>query len=324
MNTLLKVQNLKVSFATDDGKVTAVDDVSFSISEGETVGLVGESGCGKSVTSQTIMRLIPSPPSIIDAGKIEFMGEDLLAKKEREMQNIRGRDISMIFQEPMTSLNPVLTCGDQLIEAIRRHQSISEQEAREKVIEMMKLVGIPLAEQRYDEYPHQFSGGMRQRVMIAMALCCNPKLLIADEPTTALDVTIQAQILDLLKSLQKRFGMAVLLVTHDLGVIAETVQKVIVMYAGRIVEEAPVGDIFKNPAHPYTKGLLASIPRLDERKEMLFVIRGNVPSLRNMPSGCRFSPRCDFAKDICRQQTPVLSEISAGHKCACFMCQNGF
>lgn len=319
MTPLLKVENLKISFGTDYGRVTAVDDVTFSIAPGETVALVGESGCGKSVTSHSIMRLIPTPPGSIDAGKVEFMGEDIFGKSEAEMEEIRGGLISMVFQEPMTSLNPVFCCGDQIMEAIIRHGNLSKSEAREKAVDMMRLVGIPLPEKRFDEYPHQMSGGMRQRVMIAMALSCDPKLLIADEPTTALDVTIQAQILELLKSLQERLGMAVLLITHDLGVVAETVKRVIVMYAGRIVEEAPVDVLFSSPLHPYTQGLLSSMPRLDEKKERLPVIPGNVPPLNDMPSGCRFNPRCPHASDICRTEIPALAEISSGHRSACFM-----
>ena len=319
MTPLLKVENLKISFGTDYGRVTAVDDVSFSIAPGETVALVGESGCGKSVTSHSIMRLIPTPPGSIDAGKVEFMGEDIFGKSEEEMEEIRGGLISMVFQEPMTSLNPVFCCGDQIMEAVMRHRSLSESEAREKTVDMMRLVGIPLPEKRFNEYPHQMSGGMRQRVMIAMALSCDPKLLIADEPTTALDVTIQAQILELLKSLQERLGMAVLLITHDLGVVAETVKRVIVMYAGRIVEEAPVELLFSSPMHPYTQGLLSSMPRLDEKKERLPVIPGNVPALNDMPSGCRFNPRCPYASDICRRETPMLLEISPGQRSSCFL-----
>jgi len=316
---LLEIENLVTTFDTEDGCVTALDGVSLSVGQGETVALVGESGCGKSVTSLSILRLVPSPPGKVEAGRILFEGEDLLAKSEPQMREIRGRDIAMIFQEPMTSLNPVFTCGSQLIEAIGQHQRLTAAQAKEKVLEMLRLVGIPLPDQRFDEYPHQMSGGMRQRVMIGMALCCAPKLLIADEPTTALDVTIQAQILDLLIKLKKKMGMAILLITHDMGVVAEMAERVVVMYAGKVIEEAPVRELFRAPAHPYTRGLLDSIPRLDVREDQLGTIPGNVPSLGSMPSGCRFHPRCPHACGLCAERVPELRETGGGRKVACWL-----
>ncbi|TYP56127.1 ABC transporter ATP-binding protein [Thermosediminibacter litoriperuensis] len=316
--SLLEVKDLTVKFFTDDGVVTAVDRVSFDIKRGETLGMVGESGCGKSVTSLAIMRLLPSPPARITSGKILFEGEDLLQKSEAEMRRIRGNRISMIFQEPMTSLNPVFTVGRQISEAIMLHQKLSGKEAVERAVEMLRLVGIPNPEKRYHEYPHQMSGGMRQRVMIAMALSCNPKLLIADEPTTALDVTIQAQILDLMNRLKDRVGMSVLLITHDLGVVAETARRVVVMYAGQVVEEASCEDLFENPLHPYTAGLLKSIPRLEGEKGRLNVIEGSVPNPLNLPPGCRFNPRCPEAADICRKKSPALLEMGNGRRVRCF------
>jgi len=314
---LVQVKNLTTKFFTDDGVVTAADRVSFCVAEGETVGMVGESGCGKSVTSLSIMRLIQSPPGKITSGEIWFQGQDLLKLSHDEMRAIRGNKISMIFQEPMTSLNPVFTIGRQISEAIILHQKASRREARERAIEMLRLVGIPLPEKRIDEFPHQLSGGMRQRAMIAMALSCNPKLLIADEPTTALDVTIQAQILDLIRQLKDEVGMSVLLITHDLGVIAEMAQRVVVMYAGQIVEEACCDDLFADPRHPYTAALLRSIPRLEAGKVRLHVIEGSVPNLLELPSGCRFHPRCTEAQDICRVKTPALSVID-GRRVRCF------
>mgnify|MGYP005618459981 CR=1 FL=1 len=316
---LLEIENLTVNFFTDEGKITAVDNVSFYINRSETLCLVGESGCGKSVTSLSIMRLLPSPPAKISSGKIIFENEDLLKKSEVEMRKIRGNKISMIFQEPMTSLNPVFTIGKQISEPIIIHQKVSEEIAREKTIEMLRLVGIPNPEKRYNEYPHQMSGGMRQRVMIAMALSCNPKLLIADEPTTALDVTIQAQILELISQLKEKIGMSVLLITHDLGVVAEMAERVIVMYAGQIVEEAKAEDLFEKPLHPYTRGLLKSIPRLDSKKGKLHVIEGTVPNPLNFPTGCRFNPRCPEAKNICRQKSPNLNSLGEGRKVRCFL-----
>ena len=315
---LLAVDDLVTTFSTEEGLVTPVDGVSFTVEQGETVGVVGESGCGKSVTSLSILRLVPSPPGRIAQGRILFEGQDLLTLSEREMRAIRGRDIAMIFQEPMTSLNPVFTCGDQILEALRRHQKVSATEARDQALELLHLVGIPLPEQRLGAYPHQLSGGMRQRIMIAMALCCHPRLLIADEPTTALDVTIQAQILDLLRHLKKQLSMAVLLITHDLGVVAETAERVVVMYAGKVVEEAPVRTLFHAPRHPYTEGLLRSIPRLDERRESLPVIEGMVPNLLDLPSGCRFHPRCPRAERRCREEAPALRSLGEGHRVACW------
>ncbi len=315
---LLEVQGLKTYFYTEDGVVPAVDGVDFSIDRGETLGIVGESGCGKSVTSLSIMRLIPDPPGKIVDGEIFFEGSDLLKKTEAEMRKIRGNDISMIFLEPMTSLNPVFTIGNQIIEAIVLHQNLDKGAAREKAIEMLRLVGIPSPEKRVDEYPHQLSGGMRQRVMIAMALSCNPKLLIADEPTTALDVTIQAQILDLMRHLRDEFGTSIMLITHDLGVIAELAERVVVMYAGKIVERADVKLLFGDPMHPYTLGLLGSIPKLTEQQSRLQVIDGVVPDPAFMPQGCRFHPRCKEVQEICRVEEPELVKRTPGHEVACW------
>ena len=300
-----------------------MDGISFEIEEGETLGLVGESGCGKSVASLSIMRLVPEPPGRIEEGEIRFRGRDLLKLRESEMRRIRGGEISMIFQEPMTSLNPVFTCGEQIMEAVVLHRRQSRKAARERVIEMLSLVGIPSPERRADEYPHQLSGGMRQRVMIAMALSCDPLLLIADEPTTALDVTIQAQILDLLAALQERFHTAVLMITHDLGVIAEVADRVAVMYAGRIVEYTDVNRIFGRPRHPYTRGLLASIPKMTERKEWLSVIPGIVPDATAVPDACRFHPRCTESFGRCREEEPELEEVEAGHWAACWRAEEG-
>ena len=303
---LLRVTDLVTSFRTDEGVLRAVDEASFEIDAGTTVGIVGESGCGKSVTALSIMRLLPEPAGKVDAGKIELDGEDLLRFTERKMQDVRGNKVSMIFQEPMTSLNPVYTVGAQIVEAIRMHQKKSRSEAREHAIEMLKLVGIPSPESNVDSYPHQLSGGMRQRVMIAMALACKPKLLIADEPTTALDVTIQAQILDLLASLQKELGMSILLITHDLGVVAEYAKDVVVMYAGRVVERAKVGEIFAHPRHPYTAALLGCTPRLDQpRRGRMLSIAGSAPSVTSSLEGCAFAPRCPRATETCRDR-PAL------------------
>ncbi|MCH2393920.1 MULTISPECIES: ABC transporter ATP-binding protein [Oceanibaculum] len=315
---LLDVRGLVTEFHSSEGVFKAVDGVSFAVARGETLGIVGESGCGKSVTSLSVMGLIPRPPGKIPAGEIVFEGRDLLTLSSREMRDVRGNDISMIFQEPMTSLNPVYTVGQQIMEGILLHEDISEAEARERAIEMLRLVRIPSPESRVDDFPHQMSGGMRQRVMIAMALACNPKLLIADEPTTALDVTIQAQILDLMRDLRERTGTAIMLITHDLGVIAELADRVVVMYAGKVVEEARVGDLFTDPQHPYTLGLLGSIPKLDVEEERLATIEGSVPNPYNMPAGCKFNPRCPFADDKCRQEVPVLAEVKPGHKVACW------
>jgi oligopeptide/dipeptide ABC transporter ATP-binding protein len=317
---LLDVQNLKTYFDTDEGVVKAVDGVSFHIDRGETLAVVGESGSGKSVTSLSTMRLIPQPPGRFAGGKILFEGSDLLKKSDAEMRKIRGNEISMIFQEPMTSLNPVYTVGDQIAEAIVLHQNKTRQQAMKLATEMLDLVGIPEPGKRVKNYPHQMSGGMRQRVMIAMALSCGPKLLIADEPTTALDVTIQAQILDLMRSLQEEIGMSILFITHDLGVVAEVADRVVVMYAGRAVEEADVGDIYKTPRMPYTQGLLNSIPRVDKaalHQERLEAIPGNVPNPLHLPEGCAFHPRCKFATDVCKADVPELVDTGEGHMVRC-------
>jgi len=326
MEPLLRVRDLKTYFVTEHGSGTAraVDGVSFEVQPGETLGIVGESGCGKTVTSLSILRLIPEPPGHIRPGSfIEFEGRNLLTLEPRELRAIRGNQIAMIFQEPMTSLNPVFTVGDQIAEAAIVHQRLSRRAARTRAIEMLNLVGIPDPDERVDHYPHQMSGGMRQRVMIAMALVCHPKLLIADEPTTALDVTIQAQILELLNELKAKLGMAIMLITHDMGVIAETAQRVVVMYAAKVAEEAPVGELFKEPLHPYTQGLLRSIPRIDlaaTQKTKLETIPGTVPTLRGVEKpGCRFAPRCSFAKPMHFDNTPELKEVRPGHKVACFL-----
>jgi peptide/nickel transport system ATP-binding protein len=318
---LIDIQRLRVLFHGDDGRTThAVDSVDLSVAPGATLGLVGESGCGKSVTALSIMRLLPAKLGRVVSGAVRFDGRDLLALSEPEMRDIRGNRIAMIFQEPMTSLNPVLTIGDQIAEAVMIHQKKGRSDALAHAIEMLRLVRIPDAERRVRDYPHQFSGGMRQRVMIAMALCCNPRLLIADEPTTALDVTIQAQILKLMLELKGRFGAAVMLITHDLGVVAETCQRVIVMYAGRKVEEASVLELFDRPMHPYTRGLMASIPRRRTQKSgrRLQEIPGIVPSLRDPIAGCPFAPRCGFATDRCRSEAPPLAERAPGHWAACW------
>lgn len=316
---LLVVKNLETQFKTQDGIVRAVSNVSFHVDRGETLGIVGESGSGKSVTSLSIMRLIPNPPGKIVGGQIIFDGENLLDYTEEEMRHIRGNRIAMIFQDPMTSLNPVLTIGRQITESLELHMKLTAREARNRAIELLEMVGIPGAARRLDDYPHQFSGGMRQRVMIAMALSCNPELLIADEPTTALDVTIQAQILELIQRLQHELGTAVIIITHDLGVVAGMADRVIVMYAGRIVEEGPTEEIFARPRMPYTIGLLRSIPRLDEEEgRKLTPIRGLPPDLINLPQICPFSPRCDyFIPGKCDQQVPPLREVAPGHKAAC-------
>ena len=323
---LLSVEQLQTHFATSDGINRAVDGVSFHVSAGETLAIVGESGCGKSVTAMSILRLIPEPPGKI-AGAIKFQGRDLLKLSDREMRDIRGNSISMIFQEPMTSLNPVLTVGRQIGETLRLHQGMSANQAEEKAVEMLELVGIPEARRRVREYPHQLSGGMRQRVMIAIALACNPKLLIADEPTTALDVTIQAQILDLMRDLKHRVGAAIVLITHDLGVVAEVAERVIVMYAGRKVEEATVAQLFANPRHPYTQGLLGSVPKLGSsltgETTRLAEIPGLVPSLKRKLEGCVFASRCQYATELCRQVVPGLEEKSPGHIAACHYAEPG-
>jgi len=319
-DSLLRVEHLVTSFRTDRGLIRAVDDISFSINKGQTVGLVGESGCGKSVTSLSILRLIQSPPGRIEpSSKIIFGGEDIVKLSEPQMRRLRGNRISMIFQEPMTSLNPVFTIGDQIGEVFRIHRGASKKEARERSIEMLRLVRMAAPEQRVDEYPHQLSGGMRQRIMIAMALACRPELLIADEPTTALDVTIQAQILDLMANLQRELNMAILLITHDLGVVAEVCDYVIVMYAGKIAEQGSVEAIFRAPTHPYTVGLLNSIPRLGHKTEYLPTIEGTVPSLANLPQGCRFQDRCKHVHAKCREQEPPLRSVAPGHEAACWL-----
>lgn len=318
MSRLLEVKNLKTYFYTDDGVAKAVDDVSFTLDKGETLGVVGESGCGKSVTALSIMRLIPEPPGKIAGGEILFKGKNVLNFTEKEMQELRGNDIGMIFQEPMTSLNPVFTCGDQIEEAVILHQNLSKVEAKKKAIEMLNLVGIPAPEQRYNEYPHQLSGGMRQRIMIAMALSCNPEILIADEPTTALDVTVQAQILELVKKLQNELGMGVIIITHDLGVIAEVSTKVAVMYASKVAEYGKVDQIFYNPRHPYTVGLLNSIPKLNSASKRLATIEGNVPAPTDYPKGCHFCTRCTFAIEKCWEEQPPLIEVEPGHIAACW------
>lgn len=318
MSVLLEVKNLKTYFYTDDGVAKAVDDVSFTLDKGETLGLVGESGCGKSVSALSIMRLIPDPPGKIAGGEIYFKGKNILSFSEKEMQEVRGNDIGMIFQEPMTSLNPVFTCGNQIEEAVILHQKLSKEDAKVKAIEMLNLVGIPAPEQRYNEYPHQLSGGMRQRIMIAMALCCNPEILIADEPTTALDVTVQAQILELINKLQRELGMGVIMITHDLGVIAEVSNKVAVMYASKVAEFGNVDQIFYNPKHPYTIGLLNSIPKLNKAKERLSTIEGSVPPPTHYPKGCHFCTRCTFAIQKCWEQEPQLQEVEKGHTAACW------
>ena len=320
---LLEVENLKTHFFTRDGVVRAVDGVSFGIGQGETLAVVGESGCGKSVTSLSILRLVASPPGRIVSGKLLFQGEDLLEKTDKQMRDLRGNEISMIFQEPMTSLNPVLTIGRQVAETLQLHQGLDRGAAMTRAGELLRSVHIPEAERRLRQYPHELSGGMRQRVMIAMALACSPKLLIADEPTTALDVTIQAQILDLMRELKAKTGAAILLITHDLGVVAEMAERVVVMYAGRKVEEAPVEALFARPRHPYTRGLLGSIPQLEDaqeegRRKRLAEIPGVVPSLKEEIRGCTFAPRCPYAQARCREEFPPLELKAEGHWAACW------
>jgi len=321
--TLLSIQNLSTHFSTEQGLARAVQEVSFDIPRGRTVALVGESGCGKSVTALSILRLIPVPPGRIVSGRILLEGRNLLALSESQMRRIRGNEIAMIFQEPMTSLNPVFTIGSQIVEVIRLHQKKTARQARQLAAEMLGKVGLADPQRRMDEYPHQLSGGMRQRVMIAMALSCMPKLLIADEPTTALDVTIQAQILDLLRHLRQEQRMSILLITHDLGVVAENADQVAVMYASRLVESAPVEMLFANPLHPYTRGLLRSLPRLNERRRRLEVIPGTVPNPVDFPSGCKFHPRCSLGCNDkrCRSQEPPLKEVVSGHQVACWQAE---
>ena len=315
---LLRLEDLRTHFFTDDGVVRAVDGVCFAVPEGETLAVVGESGSGKSVTSLSILRLVAEPPGKIVGGRILFRGQNLLELSPAAMRAIRGKEISMIFQEPMTSLNPVFTCGEQIIETLVLHEKMKRSAARARAIEMLRLVGISSPEQRVDEYPHQMSGGTRQRVMIAMALACKPSMLIADEPTTALDVTIQAQILELLKKLQRELGMAVILITHDLGVVAETADRVAVMYAGQVVEYCDVNAAFRRTLHPYTAGLLHALPRLGEKREALRVIPGNVPDPARFPSGCRFHPRCPVAQERCRESEPPVLTFDGEHQARCW------
>jgi peptide/nickel transport system ATP-binding protein len=322
MAPLLEIKGLKTHFATDDGILQAVDGVDLSINKGETLCVVGESGCGKTVTAMSILKLIAMPPGRIAAGQIIFEGRDLVPLTSDQLDEIRAKEIGFIFQEPMTSLNPVLTIGEQIAESLRRHEAVTARQAMARTVEMLQLVQIPNAAGRVYDYPHQFSGGMRQRVMIAMALACKPKLVIADEPTTALDVTIQAQILDLLQDMKERFGMAVMLITHAMGVVAETAQRVVVMYAGKIVEEADVDSLFESPGHPYTQGLIRSIPRIDlaaTHKTRLEAIGGSVPSLINPAPGCRFAARCRHVMKVCTEVEPLLREIAPGHRMACHL-----
>ena len=318
---LLEIKGIKTHFFTQDGVVKAVDDVTFEIGHGQTLGVVGESGCGKSITSLSVMRLIERPGQIV-AGEIRLNGENLLDKSDADMRDIRGDQVSMIFQEPMTSLNPVFTCGDQIAEAVQQHTAVSRREAWDRAVEMLQVVGIPDAKRRAAEHPHQLSGGMRQRVMIAMALSTNPDLLIADEPTTALDVTIQAQILEVMRDLREKNRMAIMLITHDLGVVAEMADEVVVMYAGKVVERADVRTVFGSPHHPYTQGLLLSIPRLDERRERLQVIKGTVPSPLNLPEGCLFKRRCPNRMKIC-DTPPPYQEVAPGHVSRCWLTPAG-
>jgi peptide/nickel transport system ATP-binding protein len=321
-DTLLDIRDLKTWFKTDDGMVRAVDGVDLHIDRGETVGVVGESGCGKTVTARSVLKLIDMPPGRFEGGQILWQGRDLIPLDQDEMNKIRAREIAIVFQEPMTSLNPVYTVGDQIAEVIALHQKLNRKQAMDGAAEMLRLVNIPNAQRRVHDYPHQFSGGMRQRVMIAMALSCQPKLLIADEPTTALDVTIQAQILELMQEMKERFGMAIMLITHAMGVVAETCQRVTVMYAGKVVEEAPVEALFGNPRHPYTQGLIRSIPRVDraaEKKQRLEAIPGTVPSLLEPPPGCRFADRCKYVTDICVRGMPPLKEVGPGHYVRCVL-----
>ena len=316
MTTILEVEQLRTRFRAGNGVVSVVDGVDFSIRAGETLGVVGESGCGKSVTSLSIMRLLP--PNGKSEGTIRFNGKNVLELSEKEMQSLRGNEIAMIFQEPMTSLNPLHTVGKQIEEAVLLHMKVSKEQAKERAIAMLKAVGMPRAEEIYGEFPHQLSGGMRQRVMIAMAMSCDPKLIIADEPTTALDVTIQAQILDLMRDLKEKTGTSIMLITHDLGVVAEMCDRVIVMYAGQVVEETDVESLFENPMHPYTIGLMKSVPDLEEEREYLETIPGAVPLPNQMPKGCRFAPRCTKAMPICEEKAPELLQMD-GHKCRCWL-----
>ncbi len=315
---VVEFKNLSISFKTEEGIVRAVNDVSFEVRKGEVLGIVGESGCGKSVTSMSLMRLLPVPPAIYESGSINLNGVDILTLSEEEMREKRGSEVAIIFQEPMTSLNPVLKIGFQISEVMLIHEKISKEEAKKRAIEMIKLVGIPRAERIYDSYPHELSGGMRQRIMIAIALACNPKVLIADEPTTALDVTIQAQILDLIKDMKKKFDTSIMMITHDLGVIAEMADYVVVMYAGKVVEKGRVMDIFKNPQHPYTIGLMKSKPTFEGKNEKLYSIPGQVPNPMNLPNYCYFYDRCDKKKDSCKQGIPELVYIENSHYVSCY------
>ena len=323
-NIVLEVKDLQTSFFTDNGEVKAVNGISFKVEKGKTIGIVGESGSGKSITSLSILRLLEGTSGKIIGGEINFKGENLLNKSKRQMQKIRGNEISMVFQEPMTSLNPTITCGEQIAEAFRNHRGYSSSKAWEASVEMLSLVGIPSPERRAKQYPFELSGGMRQRVMIAIALSCEPDLLIADEPTTALDVTIQAQILDLMKNLQKKLGTAVIMITHDLGVVAEMCDYVAVMYCGKIVEYTDVRSLFTSPKHPYTIGLLKSIPNHEETKESLEIIPGNVPSPFNLPPGCAFAPRCPYAKDVCNQELPKLTDENTDRLVRCYHYQTDY
>lgn len=318
MPTVLSIRNLRTYFHTDDGIAKAVDGVSFDLKESETLGIVGESGCGKSVTAFSILRLLPEGVGKIEGGEILFEGKDIVKVSDKEIRSIRGNKISMIFQEPMTSLNPAYTCGNQVVEVLKTHRDITSADAKAAAIEILRSVGIPSPEQRFKEYPHQLSGGLRQRVMIAIALACEPKILIADEPTTALDVTVQAQILELIKSLQVKFNMSVILITHDLGVVADTCDRVIVMYASKVVEEGLAGEVFKVPKHPYTKALMESIPKLNEKRERLYTIEGSVPSSLEYNAGCHFANRCELADEGCFAKEPPLKNISETHTASCF------
>ncbi len=316
---VLEVKNLRTYFHTDEGVIPAVDGVDFTLKKGKTLCVVGESGCGKSVTAFSVMRLIPMPPGKVESGEILYNGKNIVKLTENEMRGIRGNEIAMIFQEPMTSLNPVYTIGNQIVEAIVLHQKVKPKEARQRAIKMLEKVGLPDPQKRIDEYPHQMSGGMKQRVMIAMALSCNPEILIADEPTTALDVTIQAQILDLLKQLKETEGMSIMLITHDLAVVSEVADEVLVMYASKVVENAGVNDIFNDPKHPYTQGLIKAIPKLGNRVERLNEIPGQVPRPQNYPEGCHFADRCPRVMDICHKRDPGMTEVGSGHLVSCFI-----
>lgn len=321
--SLLEIKQLTSAFLFEGKPVPVVTDVSITVEEGEILGLVGESGSGKSVTAKNVMRLLPTPPASVLSGEMLFKGRDILKLSEKEMRSVRGNEISMIFQEPMTSLNPVYTCGNQIMEAVMLHQHVDKKTARAKAEEMLKLVGMSMPEERLKNYPHELSGGMRQRVMIAMALCSNPSLLIADEPTTALDPTIQAQILELIGELQKKLGMSVLYITHDLGVVAELCHRVVVMYAGMVMEVAQTEDLFSKPAHPYTQGLMKAMPRMNSGGERLNSIEGVVPHITEMPKGCHFHPRCPYATELCRQSCPPMTDLGNGHQVRCHLADRG-